>query len=551
MTTRYEEGDPGAPICIVAEAPSHHEVRHNKPLIGPAGQLFEACLHAAGILRRDCYILNVFENQVRREGDNLILDHDILYTKGGFTDAGREKAERTLDRLEASKANIFVPLGAVASSLLLNDARITKIRGSIYPSTLGAIEGRKVIPTIHPSASLRGQYIWRHFITSDFTKVKAQSTRPDIIYPNRTLHISPSTKDAVEFLHSLDDTTAFDIEIYNHQIYCVGYSLTPNEVMCIPFINDTGGNYFSEDDEVIVWKKIAETHQREDLRKVAQNAIFDISVMFQRNHIHTAMPYDDLMIAHHIIWPDFPKGLDFMTSIHTNEPYYKDEGKQWNKIENPEAFRIYNAKDCGTTHEIWNAIQDDLDDGYRQTYDETMAMFPPFLSMMLRGVKIDRQALEETKVQIRAVIKEKEHELEKASDHPFNYSSPKQCQQYFYGHKGIKPYISRSTGRPTTDDKSMSRIYRKYGLPEAKLVQELRTHSKLLGTYLEVGISSDDRIRCTYNLRGTTTGRPSSSQTIFGEGMNMQNLHPRFKQFLVADEDLRRAERDEGRRDDE
>jgi uracil-DNA glycosylase len=538
MTTRYEEGDPSAPICILAEAPSHQEIRYNKPLIGPAGQLFEACLHAAGVLRRDCYILNVFENKVIRRGEELHDDdHNILYTKGGFTDVGREKAKKTIERLKASQANVFVPLGGVAASLLLSDARITKIRGSIYPATLGAIEGRKVIPTIHPSASLRGQYIWRHFITSDFTKVREQSTFPDVIYPARTLHTTPTAKDAVEFLNSLDGTTAFDIEIYNHQVYCVGYSLTPNEVMCIPFINDVGLNWFTPEEEVEVWSKIAEVHQRGDLRKVAQNAIFDISVMFQRNHIHTAPPYDDLMIAHHIIWPDFPKGLDFIASIHTDEPYYKDEGKQWRKIEDPEAFRVYNAKDVAVTHEAWDAIQKDLDDGYRQTYQETMDMFPAFLTMMLRGVKVDKQTLEDTKIQIKAVIKEKEHELEQVADYSFNYASPKQCQQYFYVHKGIKPYISRSTGRPTTDDKSMSRIFRKYGLPEAKLVQELRTHSKLLGTYLEVGISPDDRIRCTYNLRGTTTGRPSSSQTIFGEGMNMQNLHPRFKQFLVADDD--------------
>ena len=74
-------------------------------------------------------------------------------------------------------------------------------------------------------------------------------------------------------------------------------------------------------------------------------------------------------------------------------------------------------------------------------------------------------------------------------------------------------------------------------VPEAKLVQELRALEKLHGTYLEVGIDKDDRIRSSWNPRGTKFGRFSSSKTIFGSGMNLQNLHPEFKEFLVSDND--------------
>jgi DNA polymerase I-like protein with 3'-5' exonuclease and polymerase domains len=154
--------------------------------------------------------------------------------------------------------------------------------------------------------------------------------------------------------------------------------------------------------------------------------------------------------------------------------------------------------------------------------------------MMTRGIAVDVDRLKETKIDVQKKIKEREDELEKVADYPFNPASPKQCQEYFYSHKGHKPYVSRSTGRPTTDDKAMSRIFRRFRYPEAKLVQELRSLNKLSGTYLEVEYDKDERVRCSYNPRGTTTGRLSSSKTIFGTGMNLQNLHPEFKGFLVA-----------------
>jgi hypothetical protein len=39
-------------------------------------------------------------------------------------------------------------------------------------------------------------------------------------------------------------------------------------------------------------------------------------------------PVADTMVACATAYPDFPKGLDFITSIWTREPYYKDEGKK-------------------------------------------------------------------------------------------------------------------------------------------------------------------------------------------------------------------------------
>jgi DNA polymerase I-like protein with 3'-5' exonuclease and polymerase domains len=272
------------------------------------------------------------------------------------------------------------------------------------------------------------------------------------------------------------------------------------------------------------------------IMKVGQNLMFDISFLLQQNNIITRGPIADTMILHHIIWPDFLKGLDFLCSMHTDIPYYKDEGKMWkNPGASIEQFWRYNGKDSVACMDLWPTLVKAAEEqGFMQTYWDTVEMFPSLLYMQMRGFAIDSERLAATKIEVAAAIKEKEDELDEVSDYPFNTASPKQCIAYFYTHKGLKPYISRTTGNPTCDDKAMSRIFRRYRLPEAKLVQEIRTLCKLQGTYLEMLVDKDGMLRCSYNPRGATTGRLSSGKTIFGTGGNMQNLHPDFKGFLVA-----------------
>ncbi|KKM05053.1 hypothetical protein LCGC14_1757970, partial [marine sediment metagenome] len=138
-----------------------------------------------------------------------------------------------------------------------------------------------------------------------------------------------------------------------------------------------------------------------------------------------------------------------------------------------------------------------------------------------------------------------------------NPNSPLQVKQYFYIEKNIPPYTkfvkASQKSIITTDDKTLQRIARgtsaRKGLYEAKLMQNYRHLQKLKGTYLDIVFDKDSRMRCSYNPRGTKFGRLSSSKTVFGTGMNMQNLPEAFLGFLVADPncifielDLRTAE---------
>lgn len=203
-----------------------------------------------------------------------------------------------------------------------------------------------------------------------------------------------------------------------------------------------------------------------------------------------------------------------------------------------EDFFRYAALDAACTLEIRNGFWDELKQ-FQPAVDMTMKLFPVLMFMQTRGIKVNRDALNQTKLDVMEDAKLKQQELNDLCGRAVNVNSPKDCQSYFYAELGIVPYKGKE-GKPTVDDKALQRLVRgtanRPGLRQAKLVQEIRGLHKLYGTYLNLEFDKDDRIRCSFNPRGTKFGRFSSSKTIFGTGTNFQNLPQEFKKFLVADD---------------
>lgn len=543
MTTPWEEGDASRPICVLAEAPSKVEMSWGRPLVGPSGDVFNDCLHAAGLGRNQCYILNLWPFMVstNRVGDIYKGDTLLWSATKGITDAGRQAAADQLDKLDHFQGNVIASLGRPAFHLLSNSKKpIMKWRGS----PLWSEEfNRKYIPTIHPAATIHGTYHWRYIIQNDMAKLSGEVDSRELKLPQRELLIAPRLADVYHYFNACREAKRFatDLEVINHQVSCFSLSFDPKQAMTVPFVGPDGAPYWSEEDELTIWRWYAGIMADEGIMKVNQNIVgFDAPFLLDKCHIHTRGPIGDTMIAQHIIYPHFSKGLDFIASWHTREPYWKDEGKVWkpnHKIDWP-TFQRYCGKDSAVALEAWDILERELTDGgYWPTYNMTIEMKDVLAYMTIRGLMVDKTRLEETKIKLEATIAEKQAALDglTADWGPLNPNSPKACQAYFYEHLGLPPYKNVGGGI-TTDDKAMSRIIRKAvpGSKEAKLVQEIRAVRKLKGTYIDVKLDPDNRLRCSWNPRGTWVGRLSSSKTIFDTGMNLQNLHPEFKGFIVG-----------------
>src|SRR5262245_4594632 len=543
MTSPAEEGTPDRPICILAEAPAKVEMSWGRPVVGPAGDVFNDCLHAAGLVRSQCYILNIWPFTVEKTKENDIMRQSrmLWHHKTGMTDDGLDAASEQLEKLMSFQGNVICSLGAQALSVLMGQVKpMMKWRGS--PLWSEAYK-RKYIPTVHPAATIHGTYVWRYLIQNDMAKVALEVDSPELMLPRRELHIGPTFSDAYLFMDDCRRQGRFatDIEVINHQVSCFSLAVSPQVAMTIPLVGPDGHPYWDEEDELRIWQMYARLMSDPGIMKINQNIVgFDIPFLLNKNHIHTHGPIGDTMIAQHIIYPHMPKGLDFIASYHTREPYWKDEGKIWkanHKIDWP-TFQRYCGKDSAVALEAWDILDAELTEGqFRKTYDMTIEMMDPLTYMNIRGLKADKARLDETKITLEQVIADKQAALNALTGDfgPLNPASSKMCKEYFYEHLKIAPYKNQG-GAVTTDDKAMSRIARKAskGSKEAKLVQEIRAVRKLKGTYIDVKLDPDDRVRCSWNPRGTWTGRLSSSKTIFGTGMNLQNLHPEFKGFIVG-----------------
>src|SRR5262249_35694627 len=71
-------------------------------------------------------------------------------------------------------------------------------------------------------------------------------------------------------------------------------------------------------------------------------------------------------------------------------------------------------------------------------------------------------------------------------------------------------------------------------------ILSLRDFGKKIGV-LETKIDPDGRLRTSYNIAGTTTGRFSSSFNDFGTGGNLQNVEERLRRVFVADPGMKFA----------
>jgi DNA polymerase-1 len=220
-----------------------------------------------------------------------------------------------------------------------------------------------------------------------------------------------------------------------------------------------------------------------------------------------------------------------MRIIRTHEEDPKDY-TQWEKDQ------IYNALDVCITHDVFTGMFPQLDNHTAHTYAFSKALQGPTLEMRLRGVLIDQarkadviesyyQTMEKVEAQLEKIV------LDGVGMPSFNWRSPADLARLFYQELGIPPI--RRSGRPTVDRAARER------LEVYQVASQIVLHLNLLAdigkkiSVLRTEIDDDGRIRTSYNIAGTSTGRFSSSLSEFGSGGNLQNIEESLRSILISD----------------
>src|SRR3954454_5332296 len=144
--TVFGEGPLDAAIMFVGEQPGDQEDVAGRPFVGPAGQLLDKALEAAGIDRSTVYVTNAVKHfKFVPRGKRRIHNKP----DGGEIAACRWWIEH---ERELIRPPVTVALGATAArSLVGKVVTISKVRGE----PLQLADGSECWVTVHPSSILR------------------------------------------------------------------------------------------------------------------------------------------------------------------------------------------------------------------------------------------------------------------------------------------------------------------------------------------------------------------------------------------------------------
>ncbi len=540
-----------AKIIICGEQPGRNEAYYShKPFTGPAGKNLDECLQAAGINRHECYFTNVIKDFDGPLSDYITFTTVKKFPLGVFTLKGQRYVEMLEDEIRNIMPNIIIGCGNVSLWSLTSRVGISNWRGSILDSTLAP--GIKVIPTFHPATwtleklySNPGAFLNKYSVINDLKKAKKESEFRGIKEEYRETKIKPLYPEVLEFLSfctfcaEQGDTINYDIELVpgTQEISCISFAPSPKVSMCIPFI-DKDGDYFGIEQEANIMLQIAKLLENPLLKKGGQYIIFDSHLMYRKFGI-IARNLDDTFIAQKILYPELPAGLDFITSVWTDMPYYKKDGKIWlGGIGTWEQGWIYNDKDSLSCAEALPKQLMALDNaGNIAAYERQKKLIEPLTYMMEHGIRVNLKGMEDARYDNNMKAEELIEQVNRIIGEEINLASPQQLMEYFYIKKGIKPYINSNTQKPTVDITALKRLASTHGLKEASLILEIRQLEKLNSTFLSPEkVDSDGRIRCAYNPAGTKFSRISSTENIFGTGINLQNVPHSALSYLIADQ---------------
>jgi len=150
----FGEGPRDAEVMLVGEQPGDKEDVAGHPFVGPAGQLLDRAMAAAGIDRSRVYVTNIvkhFKWKRPASGAGAVPGKRRLHDKPNAYEvtACKPWLEAEIARVAPK---IVVCMGATAAQGLLGkDFRVTKQRGELFASALGPW----ITATVHPSSILR------------------------------------------------------------------------------------------------------------------------------------------------------------------------------------------------------------------------------------------------------------------------------------------------------------------------------------------------------------------------------------------------------------
>lgn len=318
------------------------------------------------------------------------------------------------------------------------------------------------------------------------------------------------------------DTETTGLDAMQAELIAMTVSLQPGEAFMI---------YFPEGDTEAM-KQLEEMRavlESKSVVKIGQNLKYDMLVL--RNYgITVCEPMYDTLLAHYVIDPDKPHGMDAMAmELLHYEPVsittlIGKRGKEQLTMRDVELDKLmeYACEDADITLALKEKLDPALDAADLRRVFETveMPLVPVLTDLEFQGVRVDEGFLREYSKQLEQEMVVVEKAIYQMAGLKFNINSPKQLGEIIFDKLQLGKAKKTKTGQYSTKEEDLIALAEEHEFPA--LIVRYRKLGKLKSTYVDALPSlvnpKTGRIHSTFSQAVTATGRLSSNNP------NLQNI---------------------------
>lgn len=271
-----------------------------------------------------------------------------------------------------------------------------------YYSPLSSPNLINVMPTIHPAALFKDERMF-HAVKNDFAKF-GKLVRGE--WPS----VLPQIKRS--FDKPLPKVLGFDTE----------YDIHDNNRLTLYSVATTEGDIYVLDPDI-------KLPLYDDTIIIGQNLLVDIAHFYNLVSSFPSYSFDDLMIAHSVLWPSEPHSLNYICSVYGRYNRHKHLIG--------EDFHFYAGLDADTTLNCgWRGVLKDFKDdpfSWRVYVDYRRPLIPILFEAEKRGIKINQERVELIEAILRENITGYKLEAELLTQREdFNLGSAKMVGNYLF-----------------------------------------------------------------------------------------------------------------------
>jgi uracil-DNA glycosylase family 4 len=516
----------GATFAVIAEAPGMTEVEDGETLVGASGREVRKALTQAGMDPGRVALINAIMCRPPSGDLKRHLTQIKPRIKAGEVvspiDACRPRLQHEMQGLEFA-----VLMGGASLQGVGLSGAVMKLRGA----PIQIPNGPMAVPTPHAAYVMRDEgRVFRPIFHADMTKA-VRLSRGGNTWRDPAYFVPRSSAEVENFLAVHRDRAAVDVEtdgvdVWTCNLRRVGIG-TNREVMIYSPLSVHGHWLLPAHEIQACTRSIASYFQRAPRIDGHNITAFDSVVLWRHGMPINDNATGDSMIGHQIgPTSELPHSLDFLGSMYTDAPYWKDDVKHSN-VKSDEVLDKYLSFDIGVTYESVPYIEHNLAwANQKHIYDEDAELFRIGRSMSMLGIGVDH----ETRVGFIHEYQEKSDRLRRefcdAVGRDVNPDSPVQVRKLLYSDLGLPILDEHMTdsGEASTDEGTLLDLL-SMGVDKRaeKIIHAVlgcREAEKVLGTFtgrIEDGkivggppIHGDGRLRVTWRP-GRRSGRWSST----------------------------------------